>query len=81
MASLVVMELDIRGKNIFGNSKNVSEMISCLHDMETMLRDIPPEATLTFNQDDYLTFSVEAKDKDDVKYYSRGSCRYYRYEK
>ena len=65
------MEIIIRGKHIFGTSKNKSEMILCLQETIKDLKTIPEEATLQNNGDDYLTFYITAKDKDDYKYFRK----------
>ena len=65
------MELYIRGKHIFGTSENKSEMIQCLQDIIKQLKDIPEDAKLQNNGDDYLTFYITAKDKDDYKYFRK----------
>ena len=63
------MELDIRGKNIYGDAKTKHELIECLREEVKFIKALPDEAKIHNNGDDYITFTVEAMDKDDVKYY------------
>ena len=62
------MELLIRGKNIFGNSKTKEEMVGCLRGYISLINSIPDDAQITNQEDDYIFFHVEPKDKDDRKY-------------
>ena len=65
------MELCIRAKGILDGSRTRREAIDKAFSLVGMLERIPPEAKIDTenNQDDYITFNVTAKDKDDVKYY------------
>lgn len=62
------MELIIRGKGIFGESKTKGEMIGCLHSVGHWIKEIPDDAKIYNQGDDYVIFSAEPKDKDDRKY-------------
>ena len=62
------MELLIRGKNIFGNSQTKLEMVGCLKDHINLINSIPDDAQITNQDDDYIYFHTEPKDKDDRKY-------------
>ena len=62
------MELLIRGKHIFGKSKTKEDMIRCLRDHINLISSIPDDAEITNQEDDYMFFHVEPKDKDDRKY-------------
>ena len=62
------MELLIRGKDIFGNSKTKLEMVGCLKDYINLINPIPDDAQITNQDDDYIYFHTEPKDKDDRKY-------------
>ena len=62
------MELLIRGKNIFGNSQTKLEMVGCLNDYINLINSIPDDAQITNQEDDYIYFHTEPKDKDDRKY-------------
>ena len=65
------MELLIRGKHIFGKSKTKKDMIDCLVHHIDLIRQIPDEAEITNQEDDYIFFHLEPKDKDDMKYLKR----------
>ena len=65
------MELTIRGENIYGNAKTKHELIECLREEAKLIKALPDEATINNNGNDYITFTVRAMDKDDVKYYKR----------
>ena len=65
---LITMELLSRGKNIYGNSKTKKEMIECLHYHIDWIKQIPDDAEITNQEDDYMFFHAEPKDKDDRKY-------------
>ena len=62
------MELLIRGKNIFGNSQTKLEMVGCLNDYINLINSIPDDSKITNQEDDYIYFHTEPKDKDDRKY-------------
>jgi hypothetical protein len=64
------MELTIQCQWIFNNFKTKSDLIYAL-------KDIPEEAKIvSSNGVDYVTFQVQANDKDDYKYYkSKGFQR------
>ena len=62
------MELLIRGKNIFGNSQTKLEMVGCLNYHINLINSIPDDAEITNQEDDYIFFHTEPKDKDDRKY-------------
>ena len=63
------MELIIRGKDIYGNSKSKSSLIKCLQQEIEYILNLPEEATIENSGDDYITFYVDPKDKDDRKHY------------
>ena len=65
------MILTIRGKNIFGTSKTKKEMIECLEFFIGYIDDIPDDVEIHNNDDDYINFYAEPKDKDDRKYLKR----------
>tara|TARA_Y100000031_G_scaffold22829_1_gene23940 strand:+ start:447 stop:677 length:231 start_codon:yes stop_codon:yes gene_type:complete len=67
----MTMELIFRGKNIYGTSKTKKEMIECLKDHIDWIKEIPDDAELHNNDDDYIFFFAEPKDKDDRKYLKR----------
>lgn len=70
------MELTVRGKWVFDNCKNKKEMVEALDSFKEYIKNIPSEAKIVHNSDDYVVFQVEAKDKDDYKYYKqRGFIR------
>ena len=62
------MELTIRGKHIFGKSKTKQDMINSLQYHIDWIKQIPDDAEITNQEDDYMFFHVEPKDKDDRKY-------------
>jgi len=62
------MELIIRGKNIFGNSKTKKEMIDCLDCYVDWIKQLPDDIKIVNQGDDYINFYAEPKDKDDRKY-------------
>ena len=55
------MELIIRGKDIYGNSKSKSSLIKCLQQEIEYILNLPEEATIENSGDDYITFYVENK--------------------
>jgi len=63
------MELTIRGKDIYGLSKTKTQMIKCLNQEIEYILNLPEEATIENSGDDYITFYVDPKDKDDRKHY------------
>ena len=63
------MELIIRGKDIYGNSKSKSSLIKCLQQEIEYISRLPDEAKILNQGDDYIFFTVDPKDKDDRKYY------------
>tara|TARA_R110000787_G_scaffold72573_1_gene161767 strand:+ start:171 stop:404 length:234 start_codon:yes stop_codon:yes gene_type:complete len=63
------MELIIRGKDIYGLSKTKTQMIKCLNQEIEYILNLPEEATIENGGDDYITFYVNPKDKDDRKHY------------
>ena len=65
------MELIIRGKNIFGNSKTKKEMIDCLDYFAEWIKHIPDDVKIENQGDDYINFYAEPKDKDDRKYLNK----------
>lgn len=65
------LELTVRGKWIFDGCSNKAEMLEALNHQKEFIKDIPDEAKITHNEDDYIIFEVEAKDKDDFKYYKK----------
>ena len=62
------MELLIRGKHIFGKSKTKQDMINSLQYHIDWIKEIPDDAEITNQEDDYIYFHTEPKDKDDRKY-------------
>ena len=65
------MKLIFRGKNIFGTSKTKKEMIECLQGHIDWIKEIPDNVKLHNNDDDYIYFFAEPKDKDGRKYLKR----------
>ena len=65
------MILTIRGKDIYGTSKTKKEMIECLEFFIGDIDDIPDDVEIHNNDDDYINFYAEPKDKDDRKYLKR----------
>ena len=65
------MELIIRGKYIFGNSKTKKEMIDCLDYFAEWIKHIPDDVKIENQGDDYINFYAEPKDKDDRKYLNK----------
>ena len=63
------MELTIRGKDIYRLSKTKTQMIKCLNQEIEYILNLPEEATIENSGDDYITFYVDPKDKDDRKHY------------
>ena len=63
-----MMELLIRGKHIFGKSKTKKDMIKCLEHHIDWIRQIPDRTKITNQEDDYIFFHSEPKDKDERKY-------------
>lgn len=55
------MELIIRGKDIYGNSKSKSSLIKCLQQEIEYILNLPEEATIENSGDDYITFYVDPK--------------------
>ena len=69
------MELTIRGKNIFENATSIRGMVECLIDMKKRLEELPQDAKVINNDDDYVFIGVNALDKDDYKYFKSKGFR------
>ena len=65
------MELIIRGKNIYGHSKTKKQLVNCLNHEIDYILSLPEEAEIINQDEDYIIFRVDPKDKDDRKYYKR----------
>jgi hypothetical protein len=65
------MELTFRGKHSFDDCSSKNDLIKRCDEIQDWFEKLPEEMEVFNTDDDYLTFSVEAKDKDDVKYYKR----------
>ena len=65
------MELLVRGKWIFGNSKSIREMVDALEDSINLLNSIPGDVEIINEGHDYIFIHAEPKDKDDRKYLKR----------
>ena len=75
MARYSNMELTIRGKHIFDNATSIRGMVECLIDMKKRLEELPQDAKVINNDDDYLFIGVNALDKDDYKYFKSKGFR------
>ena len=75
MARYSNMELTIRGKNIFGSATSIRGMVECLIDMKKRLEELPQDAKVINNDDDYVFIGVNALDKDDYKYFKSKGFR------
>ena len=75
MARYSNMELTIRGKNIFENATSIRGMVECLIDMKKRLEELPQDAKVINNDDDYVFIGVNALDKDDYKYFKSKGFR------
>ena len=71
MATTRTMELIFRGKHSFDDCDSKNDFIKRCDEIKDRFEKLPEEAEITNHNDDYIFFSVEAKDKDDVKYYKR----------
>jgi hypothetical protein len=69
MATTRKMELTFRGKHAFDSCKSKDDLIQKCRFLISKFKELPEETKIDNNDDDYIFFSVEAKDKDDVKYY------------
>ena len=71
MANKRTMELTFRGKHSFDNCNTKGEFMERCDELKDWFDTIPEEAVIENTEDDYISFYVDAKDKDDVKYYKR----------
>ena len=71
MATIRKMELTFRGKNAFDDCHTKEDLIQTCDVYKKLFEKLPEETHIENSNEDYIFFSVEAKDKDDVKYYKR----------
>ena len=70
------MELKFSGLLSFDHCKDVHELKYAINNVAAIIKDVPSESEIVFNKGGSIIFQVDAKDKDDYKYYkSRGFVR------
>jgi hypothetical protein len=70
------MELKFSGLLSFDHCKNVYMLKAEIKKAAAIIQDVPSESEIVFNKGGSIIFQVDAKDKDDYKYYkSRGFVR------
>tara|TARA_R100001224_G_C3925593_1_gene116862 strand:- start:1 stop:228 length:228 start_codon:yes stop_codon:yes gene_type:complete len=71
MATTRTMQQTFRGKHAFDNCHTKEDLIKTCDLYKNLFEKLPEETHIENSNEDYIFFSVEAKDKDDVKYYKR----------
>ena len=71
MATTRTMEQSFRGSNAFDDCNTKEELIKRCDLYKKLFEKLPEETRITNSNEDYIFFTVEAKDKDDIKYYKR----------
>ena len=70
------MELKFSGLLSFDHCKTRDELRAAINKTAAIIQDVPSESEIVFNKGGSIIFQVDAKDKDDYKYYkSRGFVR------